>query len=164
MAAMNWMSMSWRYTFSSRSYHPAWSIHCRRISMGGCAPYVSLAGMLRSSTMMSSTCSARASLFACASSSPAWSSASLSSTSLSTACFSWSIFVLAARESDAALSLAFLGATFLETSSYIIMACTHLHRPLAATEALIITSGVKSSRSQNLFTLTTISGSMLSLS
>ena len=39
-----------RKTFSLRSYQPSWSIHWRRISMGGCAPYVSSAGMLRSST------------------------------------------------------------------------------------------------------------------
>ena len=31
-------------------YQPAWSIHCLKISMGGWAPYSSLAGILRSST------------------------------------------------------------------------------------------------------------------
>jgi hypothetical protein len=32
------------------TYQPPWSIHCLSISIGGCAPYSSLAGMLRSST------------------------------------------------------------------------------------------------------------------
>ena len=32
-----------------RSYHPLKSIHCRISSIGGCAPYVSRAGMFRSS-------------------------------------------------------------------------------------------------------------------
>ncbi len=34
----------------SRPYQPPWSTAWRSSSMGGCAPYVSLAGMLRSST------------------------------------------------------------------------------------------------------------------
>mmetsp|Transcript_24874 Transcript_24874/g.57544 ORF Transcript_24874/g.57544 Transcript_24874/m.57544 type:complete len:253 (-) Transcript_24874:6332-7090(-) len=50
IAAMNCVSTIWRYSFSSRLYQPAWSIHCRKISIGGCAPYSSLAGMFRSST------------------------------------------------------------------------------------------------------------------
>mmetsp|Transcript_6701 Transcript_6701/g.27155 ORF Transcript_6701/g.27155 Transcript_6701/m.27155 type:complete len:211 (-) Transcript_6701:6365-6997(-) len=33
----------------TRSYHPLWSIHWRRSSMGGCAKYFSRMGMLRSS-------------------------------------------------------------------------------------------------------------------
>lgn len=33
-----------------RSNHPPWENHCRRISIGGCAPYVSRFGMFRSST------------------------------------------------------------------------------------------------------------------
>ena len=32
------------------THHPLWSMNCRNSSMGGCAPYTSLAGMLRSST------------------------------------------------------------------------------------------------------------------
>lgn len=32
------------------SYQPLWSIHCLSSSIGGCAPYTSTAGMLRSST------------------------------------------------------------------------------------------------------------------
>lgn len=32
------------------SYQPPWSIHCRRSSTGGWAPYTSRAGMFRSST------------------------------------------------------------------------------------------------------------------
>jgi len=35
---------------SLRSYQCPWSIHCLSSSIGGCAPYFSLAGMLRSST------------------------------------------------------------------------------------------------------------------
>mmetsp|Transcript_14668 Transcript_14668/g.43744 ORF Transcript_14668/g.43744 Transcript_14668/m.43744 type:complete len:249 (-) Transcript_14668:1443-2189(-) len=52
IAQTNEMSTSLRKTFSLRSYQPPWSMNWRRISMGGCAPYVSSAGMLRSSTKM----------------------------------------------------------------------------------------------------------------
>ena len=45
-------SSQWRllnyHCYLSNQY--PWSIHCRRTSIGGCAPYFSLAGMLRSST------------------------------------------------------------------------------------------------------------------
>ena len=38
--------------FSPRSYQPPWSQNWRSSSMGGCAPYFSTSGMLRSSTKM----------------------------------------------------------------------------------------------------------------
>lgn len=38
--------------YSSRSYQPAWSIHCRTISSGGIANYSSFLGIFRSSTKM----------------------------------------------------------------------------------------------------------------
>eukprot|EP00967_Tisochrysis_lutea_P005320 scaffold6363_cov25-Tisochrysis_lutea.AAC.6 len=50
MAATNCTSTISRNVHSFRSYQPSWSIHWRSSSMGGCAPYVSSAGMLRSST------------------------------------------------------------------------------------------------------------------
>ena len=44
-----------------RSYQPPWSAHCRSSSIGGCAPYTSLAGMFKSSTnttyFLPATCS-----------------------------------------------------------------------------------------------------------
>mmetsp|Transcript_6911 Transcript_6911/g.16611 ORF Transcript_6911/g.16611 Transcript_6911/m.16611 type:complete len:242 (-) Transcript_6911:590-1315(-) len=47
----NTMSMMARKPRSPvRSYQPPWSNHWRRISIGGCAPYSSRLGMLRSST------------------------------------------------------------------------------------------------------------------
>ena len=51
IAHINCTSLIVRKAFS-RSYHPLWSIHWRRSSMGGCAPNSSLLGMLRSSTKM----------------------------------------------------------------------------------------------------------------
>ena len=52
MLAMNWTSTMFRIVLSDRSYQPSWSIHCRSSSIGGWAPYVSSAGMFRSSTKM----------------------------------------------------------------------------------------------------------------
>mmetsp|Transcript_18090 Transcript_18090/g.56678 ORF Transcript_18090/g.56678 Transcript_18090/m.56678 type:complete len:212 (+) Transcript_18090:3869-4504(+) len=46
------MSMILRNSSVLRSYQPCWSIHWRRSSTGGCAPYSSRLGMLTSSTMM----------------------------------------------------------------------------------------------------------------
>ena len=42
MLPINMISMIDRKVSSRRSYQPPWSNHCRRISIGGCAPYVSL--------------------------------------------------------------------------------------------------------------------------
>ena len=51
MHPMNWMSTKFRNAQGGmRSYQPLWSIHCRRISMGGWAKYFSLCGMFTSST------------------------------------------------------------------------------------------------------------------
>jgi len=49
IAAINTMSCKYFYSLVSRSNHPPVSIHCRNSSIGGCAPYLSLAGMFRSS-------------------------------------------------------------------------------------------------------------------
>lgn len=38
-------------TEGSSAHQPSWSMYCRRISMGGCAPYVSGCGMFMSSTI-----------------------------------------------------------------------------------------------------------------
>lgn len=51
MQPMNCTSMILRKVHGGlRSYHPSWSIHWRRSSMGGCAKYFSRCGMFRSST------------------------------------------------------------------------------------------------------------------
>ena len=42
--------MQLTFVLSLRSYQFQWSIHCLSSSMGGCAPYTSRVGMLRSST------------------------------------------------------------------------------------------------------------------
>lgn len=43
-------SVSMILELSFLSYQWLWSIHCRSSSIGGCAPYTSFAGMLKSST------------------------------------------------------------------------------------------------------------------
>ena len=44
-------SIFWNgFYFVLRSYHPLWSIHCLRISMGGWAPYTYFLGIFKSST------------------------------------------------------------------------------------------------------------------
>mmetsp|Transcript_9472 Transcript_9472/g.22057 ORF Transcript_9472/g.22057 Transcript_9472/m.22057 type:complete len:276 (-) Transcript_9472:2589-3416(-) len=50
IAPMKVRSTILRKEFSFRSYQPPWSIHCLSSSIGGCAPYSSSTGMLRSST------------------------------------------------------------------------------------------------------------------
>mmetsp|Transcript_5338 Transcript_5338/g.17263 ORF Transcript_5338/g.17263 Transcript_5338/m.17263 type:complete len:225 (-) Transcript_5338:1727-2401(-) len=52
MAATSVTSTKERHSISLRSHQPPQCSSCRRISMGGCAPYTSLAGMLMSSTKM----------------------------------------------------------------------------------------------------------------
>mmetsp|Transcript_63378 Transcript_63378/g.145814 ORF Transcript_63378/g.145814 Transcript_63378/m.145814 type:complete len:204 (+) Transcript_63378:3952-4563(+) len=92
------------------------------------------------------------------------SSAILSSTSFSCACAAFNFAVLTCKSASAAFNACRLGSTALATKWYLYIARAHIHMASQATEAFLMATGSKSSRSMyGAIFLITDSG-MLSLS
>ena len=100
--------------------------------------------------MVSSSCRCRLATFVC--------------TALSSAIFSSSVACAAASCAFISASLAFFGPTSFATSEYTSIACTHMHRDVAALETRSTTLTAMSSIAVYFRTFFSIFGGMLSLS